>query len=254
MTDFLLFTLYAPLVSWGDIAVSEQRGSWDRPSRSAVLGLVAGALGIDRADQAGHDALDAGYGVAVRSDLPGLPLVDYHTTQKASESAVRRHRPSTRAESLRTGELQTVLSRRTYRQDALATVALWARPGAQWSLEQLRDALRRPHYVPYAGRKANPFGLPLHPVVESAATLAEALSRRAPVPLDLPDFTPSRWRTDVMTADAPREVAHDPCEGFESGLRPLRRDVRRDTAPHRGRWHFAERVVHVGLMPAGAMP
>ena len=30
MTGFLLFTLYAPLASWGEIAVGETRGSWDR--------------------------------------------------------------------------------------------------------------------------------------------------------------------------------------------------------------------------------
>ena len=36
-----------------------------------------------------------------------------------------------------------------------------------------------------------------------------------------------------------------------SGLRPLRRDVRRDAGAHRTRWQFAERVVEVGVMPAG---
>src|SRR5690606_28703064 len=134
MTAFLLATLYAPMASWGDITVGERRTSWDRPSRSAVLGLVAAALGIDRQDQAGHDALDAGYGVAVRVDAPGRLMVDYHTAQTLRQSEVRSARPRTRREMIRHGEgrhsLETILSWREVRVDAAYTLALWGREGA----------------------------------------------------------------------------------------------------------------------------
>jgi CRISPR system Cascade subunit CasD len=40
----------APLASFGAIAVGQCRPSWDRPAKSAALGLVAGALGLDRSD------------------------------------------------------------------------------------------------------------------------------------------------------------------------------------------------------------
>lgn len=96
--EFLLLTLYAPLSSWGGIAVGEERNSWDRPSRSAVLGLVAAALGVARDDQASHDALDWGYGVAVRLDVAGSSVVDYHTAQSVAQASVKngtlRHAPS----------------------------------------------------------------------------------------------------------------------------------------------------------------
>ena len=95
MTEFLLLTLYAPLASWGDIAVGEVRGSWDRPSRSAVLGLVAAALGVDRADQAAHDALDVGYGVAVRQDAAGAP--PWTTTPRRQRSRRRSKRSGSAA-------------------------------------------------------------------------------------------------------------------------------------------------------------
>ena len=247
MTEFLLLTLYAPLASWGDIAVGEVRGSWDRPSRSAVLGLVAAALGADRADQDAHDALDAGYGVAVRQDAAGAPLVDYHTAQTAVEGTVKalkkRGAPLTRRALLdrRSGDPQTILSRRSYRQDALSTVALWARAGARWPLAELAERLRRPAWVLYAGRKANAFGLPLHPEVVPGATLAAAFARRAgaPAALDV-----SRLRLAPVAA---REISHDPCDGFASGLRAVRRDVRRDAGAQRTRWQFAERVVEVGV-------
>lgn len=251
MKDFLLLTLYAPLSSWGDIAVGEFRGSWDRPSRSAVLGLVAAGLGLERENQAAHDALDEGYGVAVRADMAGAPLVDYHTAQTVDAATVRKRRPATRAELLTTRDRQTIISRRTYRQDALATVALWAQGDARWTLGELRDALARPRFVLYAGRKANVFGLPLDPRVEQAETLADALRRR---PWTLAALEPLDTRhMRISTAEYGLEVSHDQCMGFASGLRPLRRDIRRDNGAHRARWQFAERVVEVGVMPAGAV-
>lgn len=244
MTEFLLLTLYAPTASWGDIAVGELRGSWDRPSRSAILGLVAAALGIDRAQQHEHDALEAGYGLAVRLDRCGAAMVDYHTTQTAPQSVVKRVRGQPRAVLLAAGKPETMLSRRTYRQDALATVALWAHPGARWTLEQLGDALRHPEFVLYAGRKANPLGLPLNPEVVQAETLLGALVLRPAAVAGL------EWPTSARAAATVAEVAHDPCEGFESGLRALRRETRRDGGAHRGRWQFAERVIEIGVAPS----
>ncbi|MBX6365076.1 MAG: type I-E CRISPR-associated protein Cas5/CasD [Gemmatimonadetes bacterium] len=256
MSEFLLFTLHAPLASWGDIAVGETRGSWDRPSRSAVLGLLAAALGLTRDEQERHDALDAGYGVAVRLDAPGTPLVDYHTTQLVASSAARRAGARTRAELLRVAKSETMLSRRAYRQDALATVALWARPTAAWSLDELAAALRRPVFVPYAGRKANVFGLPFAPEVIEAPTLAVAFRRRAETRGVRPDAPPAvrQWVDEVWRRLRPRdgwgrEVAHDRWDGGETGFVPLRREVRRDASPHRARWHFADRSVDVALLP-----
>jgi CRISPR system Cascade subunit CasD len=256
MRNFLIFTIYAPLVSWGDIAVGEMRGSWDRPSRSAVLGLLGAALGITRDEQEAHDALDAGYGLAVRLDAGGATLSDYHTVQTVAESEIRRVRkeaikrsekpPETRAELLVSCERETILSRRAYRQDALATIALWAHDGARWTLQELAEALRRPVFVLYAGRKANALGVPLDPALTAASTLAAAFGVRAPEPRG---FDTGRIAGRSQWG---REVSHDEItahDGFASGLESLRRDVRRDVPRDRARWQFAERVVEVGLLP-----
>ena len=107
---FLLLTLYAPLASWGEITVGENRGSWDRPSRSAILGLVAAALGLTRDDQHAHDRLDRELGYAVRLDAPGVSVIDFHTVQTANEANLRktfgRGRPTTRREVLSVAELR----------------------------------------------------------------------------------------------------------------------------------------------------
>ena len=78
---YLLFTLYAPMASFGEIAVGERRMSWSRPARSAIMGLVAAALGIDRTDQETHQNLERGLFYAVRTDMPGHPFMDFHTAQ-----------------------------------------------------------------------------------------------------------------------------------------------------------------------------
>jgi CRISPR system Cascade subunit CasD len=255
MTQFLLFTLYAPLASWGEIAVGEARGSWDRPSRSAVLGLLAAALGITRDEQDNHDALDAGYGMAVRLDSSGASRVDYHTVQTAAEAQIRKafgkERPQTRRALLSVAERQTIVSRREVREDALATVATWRRrEDARWPLEMLKQALERPVFTLYAGRKANAFGLPLGPTIVDAVTLAGAFTQRPATPKEI-DLQPLRPRTGRWG----REIAHDPLpHGIASGLNQVRTETRRDTSPHRERWQFAERVVTIGLLPEEVMP
>lgn len=250
-----MFTMYAPLASWGDIAVGESRGSWDRPSRSSILGLLAAAIGIERAAQDAHDALDALVGIATRTDAVGTPMVDYHTTQVATERTAKEVRRSGRSVTRRTllaaGAPETILSRRGYRQDALHTIGVWERPNAvdrRWSLVEIKAALMRPAFVLYAGRKANPLALPLAPQVTSAETLAEAFAARRVL-----DPTISRSFADRLRWTEPRarEVAHDRCEGFESGLETLRRETRRDSRPHRNRWQFEERTVEIGVAARG---
>ncbi len=240
MTSFLLATLYAPLASWGDIAVGEVRDSWEFPSRSAVLGWLAGALGIEREDQAKHDALDRGLGVAVRADVMGSAMVDYHTVQTVAAKALRKHRPATRRALLAAAPPETMVTRRTYRCEALYTVAVWRTGSSGWTLEELAQALRFPAFTPYAGRKANPFALPFKPQVLEASSLGAALRQRRE-PHGLEGRVRDRRKSAV-------HVVHDACEGFESELIPVRQVQRRDASPHRGRWQFAERTMYVGVL------
>jgi CRISPR system Cascade subunit CasD len=246
MTAFLLATLYAPTASWGDIAVGERRTSWDRPRRAAGRGLVAAALGIDRQDQAGHDALDEGYGVGVRVDVPGRMMVDYHTAQTLRQSEVKAAGSRTRRALIRHGErkhaLETILSWREVRVDASYTLALWARERARWPLEALAEALRAPVFTLYAGRKAHPLGWPLLPEIVEAKTLAEALASRPPLAGD--------GAFAALRAPAgPASVSCDYDPELEHGLESGRLEIRRDATPHRTRWQFAERRVLTGRMP-----
>lgn len=75
-THVLLVRLAAPLQSWGVASHFSHRDSHVRPSKSAVVGLCAAALGRDRTD-AVDDLASLVFGV--RADHPGTPVRDYHT-------------------------------------------------------------------------------------------------------------------------------------------------------------------------------
>ena len=76
MVKFLMFNLHGPLAAWGGIAVGERRGSDSRPTKSAVLGILAAAIGLERSDSTGHTMLDRCYGFAVHVDGSVWLLVD----------------------------------------------------------------------------------------------------------------------------------------------------------------------------------
>jgi CRISPR system Cascade subunit CasD len=162
--QFLLFRLYGPLASWGEIAVGEERPSALHPTRSALLGLLAAALGLRHEAEEEHGELGRTLRFAVRVESAGIPLCDYHTAQV---SAPRRGRIyATREAQLRgpRAELETILSRRDYRADALYRVAAWHEgEHPRWQLPALAHALERPVFALYLGRKSCPLGLPLSP-------------------------------------------------------------------------------------------
>lgn len=249
MRAFLVFTIQAPLASWGDIAVGEWRGSWDRPSRSAVLGVLGAALGIQRNDRDGQSALRDGYRLAVRADNVGTVMQDYHTMQSIPQNLVKKHALRTRAAlwTLDKEVRETILSRREYRQNSLYTVTIWAVGAPRWSLQELAEALLRPVYALYAGRRSNPVGLPLRPEVVEANTLADVFQNRTTLPADLRDML----RALKPVKGWGDEVAHDSCETFDSGLEESHQthSVRRDVPLDREGWLFADRLVTVARLP-----
>ena len=75
---YLVFRLYGPLASWGGIAVGEDRPSLGHPTKSAVLGLIAAALGIRRDAEEIHRNLARAYHYGVLVISAGNHLRDYH--------------------------------------------------------------------------------------------------------------------------------------------------------------------------------
>jgi CRISPR system Cascade subunit CasD len=241
MPRYLTFALVAPLASFGAIAVGERRSGWDRPGRSAVLGLVGACLGLEREDDAGQEALASGYAVALLCHSPGRLLADYHTTQVPS--AKRGRRFATRAEELAEPELNTILSRRDYRSGAWHLGAIWPRHHtARWALEDLAEAMLQPRFVPYLGRKSCPLGVPLGPRVTDATDAPAALRERHRSGPEALLKEPSGRTLRGILADPPMETiivldADDPAVAAAGPLHH-RTEFRRDQPRSRRRWQF----------------
>lgn len=192
--DYLLFRLYGPMASWGEVAVGETRNSSTYPSKSAVVGLLAAALGIRREEDTLHQQLTEGYKQGVKVLSTGGTLKDYHTAQ--APDSVGKFRYRTRRDEIVLGKerLGTVLSSREYRTDAHAIVALRPEVSAPWSLVELQQALIKPKFHLYLGRKSCPLAAPLQPKIVSTDNFYQALEAYTPASL-LPEDK-REWMTD----------------------------------------------------------
>ncbi|PWV65551.1 type I-E CRISPR-associated protein Cas5/CasD [Plasticicumulans acidivorans] len=232
--EFLVFRLYAPLAAWGRVAVGQERPSDPYPSKSAIVGLLAAALGIRREEEAALAALAEGYGCALCIDQEGALLRDYHTAQVPSRVALKGRPLLTRRDELAPAraDLNTILSFREYRCDALARVALWARSGAPQPLAALAAALRRPRFALYLGRKSCPPALPLCAQCLDAATLEAA-------------FAAARFPDEWLDEAGPFDPASTPLLCWEldapTALAAQMTVLRRDQPRSRRRWQFGER-------------
>lgn len=229
MNDYLLFRLYGPLASWGEIAVGEVRPTAAWPGRSALIGLLAAALGIHRKEESRLLALTSSVGLAICTRNSGTLLRDYHTVQVPPERKGVNHR--TRRDELQSETVNTLLSQRDYRMDSLYTVALWRKvPEPAHTLEQLKEALQRPRFSLYLGRKACPPALPLAPHIITACDIRTAFTKA-----QFPDQVLLQWLPLAEERIYTWETSDHP------GMSALHVRPRRDEPISRKRWQFAER-------------
>lgn len=227
--------LHGPLQAWGGPVVGDDRPTLAFPTRSGVLGLVAGCLGIRRREVDRLATLANGARVHVRVDAPGTPLVDDQTIQGNPNAS------STR---------QTIQSKRTYLCDA-SFVAVVV-PGPAISIETIASALRAPVFGPFLGRRAC---VPSSPVLLAAEVRGED-------PLGLFDELEPGPRELLEALDRASRGARRPTEHVDFYLDAvdhpgsLRRIPLRDQfagpLPRQWRERFAVHVRTHPRAPAGA--
>jgi CRISPR system Cascade subunit CasD len=185
VTPQLVFTLAAP---YGAFAISFNaanaaiKATQLDPPKSALVGLLGAALGRKRL---ALDSLSDGLFIAVRTGLRPRPdpKPDYHTITPPHPP--RENGPWTRFEELRSSELSggasggAVLSTRHYWQMGLWNVAVACRGEQGPPLEEMCEALGKPCWPLYAGRKACGLGLPPDPVILKERGPTEALDAYA---------------------------------------------------------------------------
>ncbi len=192
----LILRLEGVLQSWDATSKWDERGTEDFPTKSGITGLLGCALGLERGN-ADLSALNAAYTMAVRADRPGVRTVDFQTVTGS---------PLRNAEGKSKSTGNTLISRRSYLQDACFTVFIEA--DEYWH-ERIVAALKAPEWCLYLGRKSC---VPSRPVLESEdppySGLNEALklyppARGASFPMTYETEIPDDALSDHTLPDEP---------------------------------------------------
>ncbi|MFC9123274.1 type I-E CRISPR-associated protein Cas5/CasD [Streptomyces sp. NPDC057067] len=146
--------LAGPLQSWGASARFTRRTTESAPTKSAVIGMLAAAAGIERGDDTRLAPL-ADLRFAVRVDQPGTRVRDFQT---AHHGASGKSMP---------------LSERFYLADAVFVAAVEGDPTL---LVSLHAALRNPVYAPFLGRRSCPPAQPVDLGLHDGTSLMQVLS------------------------------------------------------------------------------
>ena len=178
MQDYLIIKLQGAMQAWGGHTFEDYRSSHIFPTRSAFVGLLGACLGIDRADIQSRADLNASFEMTVRADrrkvrteqfghvkekiLTMQKMTDFHTVLDARkvDGAPRK---------------DAIISHREYLCDAEFSLALGFRDNAVFSLEKVKDAIKKPHYTPSLGRRSCPIQRPLFETVVAAENGQQAL-------------------------------------------------------------------------------
>lgn len=135
MSRVLVLRLAGPMQSWGSASRFTNRSTESFPTKSGIVGLLAAAEGRRRSDPI-EDL--ANLTMAARIDQPGEILRDFHTAHREDTSMP--------------------LSSRYYVSDAVFAAFI---EGPDDMIETLAEAIRRPAFPLFLGRRACPPTMPL---------------------------------------------------------------------------------------------
>ncbi len=133
----LLLRIAAPMQSWGGESKYDTRDTQKEPTKSGILGLLAAAQGLSRADEQGLARL-AKLQYAVRVEREGALLNDFHTAHS---------------------EKSSYITHRYYLCDAVFLCGLACEDCEL--LQQYANSLTHPVYPLFLGRRCCPPTLPL---------------------------------------------------------------------------------------------
>jgi CRISPR system Cascade subunit CasD len=205
MHRFLILKLKGPMQAWGVHTFEGVRPSASIPTKSAVIGLLGACLGLRRNDREGLKKLIEGICLAVRADQRELSLeniTDYHTILDARVEYIglKSHK-------------NTIQTWREYLCDAEYTVSIWQSEKCEMPLESIADAIKRPYFTPYLGRRSCPIARPLFEQWVEADNFSDALARVDPsagvvyCEEDIGGGRPDIYR-DAPLSDRPRQFGN----------------------------------------------
>jgi CRISPR system Cascade subunit CasD len=142
MNGVLLIPCVGPMQSWGTRSRFQERDTEREPSKSGVIGMLCAALGRDR-----NESVDdlAKLKIGVRVDREGKLEKDFQTAQDVAVASG--------------GTPQNLLSNRYYLADAVFLIGV---EGPTDQIKKLHDALRKPVWPLFLGRKSYVPSIPLY--------------------------------------------------------------------------------------------
>jgi len=201
MADYLIIKLQGSMQAWGSHTYEDYRPSHIFPTRSAIVGLLAACLGIDREDIVKREALNNSLTrLTVRADpryiehkktpLKMHKITDFHTVQNARkvDGAFRK---------------DAVVSRREYLCDAEFSVAMVFDKERGYSLDEITQAIKKPYFTPFLGRKSCPLQRPLYEATVTADNAQTAL-------LDIMPMQGTLYSEELLENSVPMEVRDVP--------------------------------------------
>ncbi|MBK8397650.1 MAG: type I-E CRISPR-associated protein Cas5/CasD [Leptospiraceae bacterium] len=238
MKEFLLFQLYGPFASWGDIAVGENRHSFSHPSKSAIIGILASALGIKREEEETLLELNDSLSFSTQVFSTGILLRDFHTVQTppAPKKKVSYY---SRKDELENPEIGTIITNRDYRCDSYSIVCVWQKENKKFDLDNLKMSLLNPKYILYLGRKSCVVSLPLNPKLVKSETLLDAYSA----------YPQNAELLSSLEASKNIQMYWEDLE--EVNLQPDHIQTRRDSILRRKSWYFTERIEFYKMIQMG---
>jgi len=245
----LLLRLEGPLQSWGVRSRWDVRDTGPEPTKSGVVGLLGCALGCPVREPR-LEALDTGLRFGVRVESPGRVMVDYQTITDFLPTADGRYKHDGVKVSSSLVKLRqdpkvkpaTIESRRAYLEDAAFLVAL-EDSGTQPDLvARCAEAMQRPVWPIYLGRKAC---LPTRPVFEDLTERYEGIEDA---------LTRHPWSWLGACGQDRRPLAHESVAYIEDEGGDLRRQdaVRTNVARQYGFRHARRIGVDLSLVTKGA--
>jgi CRISPR system Cascade subunit CasD len=180
MPSYLILKLQGAMQAYGGHTYEDYRPSLIFPTRSAVVGLLGACLGITREQPNQLKILSDSFELTVLAHSRHIEqrqfkeherkpktvslhkMTDYHTVLDARRSDGGKREDA-------------IVSRREYLCDAEFTLALAFKDQA--SLEQIVQAVKKPHYTPCLGRRSCPLQRPLFEKIVTADNAELALKQ-----------------------------------------------------------------------------
>lgn len=181
MPAFLILKCHGAMQAWGGHTYEDYRPSLIFPTRSAVVGLLGACLGLGREQSDQLKLLNRSFELTVVANPRRVEhrhfdaqrearrvslhkLTDYHTVLDA-----RRSDGGQREDA--------IVSRREYLCDAEFTLALRFKNQVAYQLQQVVEAIRKPKYTPYLGRRSCPLHRPLFEAIVEAESAEQAFKK-----------------------------------------------------------------------------